>query len=50
MFLQKLFGNPVMPLVAFGAVFVIVGSVLMFYVNAVAIWEEVALYFSRFVS
>ncbi|KNX41612.1 Toluene efflux pump membrane transporter TtgE [Roseovarius tolerans] len=26
-------GNPVMPLVAFGAIFVLVGSVLMFYVN-----------------
>jgi multidrug efflux pump len=26
-------GNPVMPLVAFGAIFVLVGSVLMFYIN-----------------
>src|SRR6056297_1192226 len=26
-------GNPVMPLVAFGAIFVLVGSVLMFYMN-----------------
>ncbi len=31
--IHAIVGNPVMPLVAFGAVFVIVGSVLMFYVN-----------------
>jgi multidrug efflux pump len=31
--IHAIVGNPVMPLVAFGAVFVLVGSVLMFYVN-----------------
>ena len=31
--IHAIVGNPVMPLVAFGAVFVLVGSVLMFYVS-----------------
>ncbi|MFB9150583.1 efflux RND transporter permease subunit [Roseovarius ramblicola] len=32
-FIHAIVGNPVMPLVAFGAVFVLVGSVLMVYIN-----------------
>ncbi|MFU8776934.1 MAG: efflux RND transporter permease subunit [Roseovarius sp.] len=31
--IQAIAGNPVMPLVTFGVIFVLVGSVLMFYVN-----------------
>jgi multidrug efflux pump len=31
--IQMVVGNPVMPLVAFGAIFVLVGSVLMFYMS-----------------